>query len=107
MCVKVNINFVESDGNNITVSTEVDKKIIDIIQENGINLDCLCSGALACSTCHVIVDKESFDKLPALTEEEEDMLDLAHGVKATSRLSCQLVVTKELDGMTLTIPKKH
>jgi ferredoxin len=59
---------------------------------------------MACSTCHVVVAKEWFDKLPAAVEEEEDMLDLAAGVTRTSRLSCQIVLTDELDGLEVRIP---
>lgn len=63
-----------------------------------------CEGSLACSTCHVIVDPEYFDMLPEATEDEEDMLDLAFGLTHTSRLGCQIRVSEELDGLTITIP---
>ena len=59
---------------------------------------------MACSTCHVIVDDDWFDKLPPASEEEEDMLDLAAGARRTSRLSCQIDLTEELDGLTVRIP---
>lgn len=59
---------------------------------------------MACSTCHVIVGKEWFGKLPEAAEEEEDMLDLAADVQATSRLSCQILLTEELDGIEVRIP---
>jgi ferredoxin len=59
---------------------------------------------MACSTCHVVVDAEWFYKLPEASEEEEDMLDFAAGVRRTSRLSCQIDLTEELDGLSVTVP---
>jgi len=59
---------------------------------------------MACSTCHVVVDKDWFARLAEASEEEEDMLDLAAGVRRTSRLSCQIVLGEELDGLTVTVP---
>ena len=67
-------------------------------------LEGTCESQMACSTCHVIVAKEFFAKLPAAREEEEDMLDLAADVHATSRLSCQIDLTEELDGIEVRIP---
>ncbi len=67
-------------------------------------LEGTCEGQLACSTCHVIVGREWFAKLPEAIEDEEDMLDLAADVQATSRLSCQIVLTEELDGLIVSIP---
>ena len=59
---------------------------------------------MACSTCHVIVDPEWYARLDAPTEDEEDMLDLAPGLKATSRLGCQIIVTESMDGLTVHLP---
>lgn len=67
-------------------------------------LEGTCEGQMACSTCHVIVAREWFAKLPEAAEEEEDMLDLAADVHATSRLSCQILLTEELDGIEVRIP---
>ena len=67
-------------------------------------LEGTCEGQMACSTCHVIVAREWFVKLPEAAEEEEDMLDLAADVHATSRLSCQILLTEELDGIEVRIP---
>lgn len=67
-------------------------------------LEGTCEGQMACSTCHVIVAKEWFGKLPEAREEEEDMLDLAASIEMTSRLACQIVLTEELDGMEVRIP---
>lgn len=68
-------------------------------------LEGTCEGQMACSTCHVIVAREWFAKLPEAAEEEEDMLDLAADVHATSRLSCQILLTEDLDGLEVRIPE--
>jgi len=78
--------------------------ILDIAEGAGIDIDHACGGVAACSTCHVIVDKKFYDKLNAPSEDEEDMLDLAFGLTPTSRLGCQIIMTKELDGLTLIVP---
>ncbi|MBL4789975.1 MAG: 2Fe-2S iron-sulfur cluster binding domain-containing protein [Kordiimonadaceae bacterium] len=80
--------------------------ILQLAQENGVEMEGACEGNMACSTCHVIVEKRFFPKLPTASEYEEDMLDLASGLRATSRLGCQIVLEKELDGMRLTLPKE-
>lgn len=69
-----------------------------------IEIEGACEGSCACSTCHVYVDEQYVDKLPEPSEEEEDMLDMAPALKTNSRLSCQIRLTKEMDGMTLTLP---
>ncbi|KAL3926988.1 MAG: hypothetical protein SGPRY_003035 [Prymnesium sp.] len=63
-----------------------------------------CEASLACSTCHVIVGSETYDKLPVATEEEEDMLDEATCLTSTSRLGCQIILTKEMEEMKITLP---
>ena len=72
--------------------------------QNDIDLEGACEGSLACSTCHVVVSQEFYDKLPEATEDEEDMLDLAFGLTHTSRLGCQIMVTDDLDGLTVSLP---
>lgn len=68
-------------------------------------IECACSGVMACSTCHVIVDPEWFEKVGRPTEEEEDMIDLAYDPQDTSRLGCQLLLSKEIEGVVVTIPE--
>ena len=72
-----------------------------------IDLEGACEGSMACSTCHVIVDPEWYDKLRDASEEEEDMLDLTIGLKKTSRLGCQIRITEDLDGLKVALPKEH
>ncbi len=75
--------FEESNDNVVEVDAELGKKVLDIALENNIDIEGACGGELACSTCHVVVSKELFDKLPKKKEEEEDMLDLAWGLTDT------------------------
>ncbi len=78
--------------------------VLEAAHNNDIDLEGACEGSLACSTCHVIVDKKYYDMLESPSEDEEDMLDLAFGLTPTSRLGCQITMTKELDGLTLVVP---
>ena len=78
--------------------------VLEAAHNNDIDLEGACEGSLACSTCHVIVDKSHYSKLEQASEDEEDMLDLAFGLTTTSRLGCQITMTKDLDGLTLTVP---
>ena len=71
----------------------------------GVEVD--CDGGIACATCHVYVKEEWLDKLPAKEDGEEDMLDMAFEPKQNSRLSCQLIVSDELDGLVVNIPSKQ
>lgn len=75
-----------------------------LAHENDVDLEGACEGACACSTCHVILDKPIFDKLDPPSVEEEDMLDLAFGLTPTSRLGCQVKLTKDLDNMRARLP---
>jgi 2Fe-2S ferredoxin len=97
--------FVSADGATRTeVDAPVGITILDLAHKNKIDLEGACEGALACSTCHVLIDRDFFDLLPEPSEEEEDMLDLAFGLTLTSRLGCQIVITEELDGLEITLP---
>ncbi len=101
----VNISFVEeTTGNIIPLKAKLGEKVVDIAIENDIDIEAACGGELACSTCHVVLPQEYFDKLEPAVEEEEDMLDLAWGLTDTSRLCCQIMVTPELEGCTFTVP---
>ena len=82
------IIFVEPNGKEKEIECESGLSVLEIAHKNHIDLEGACEGSLACSTCHVIVDKKDFDRLEEPTEEEEDMLDLAHGLTHTSRLGC-------------------
>lgn len=96
--------FVSPGGKRTELEAAAGKSILEIAWENDIDIEGACEGAMACSTCHVIVDPDWFPRLPAPSEEEEDLLDLAWGVTPTSRLGCQIVVTDELDGIEVALP---
>ena len=96
--------FIEKNGNRREVEVKKGVSVLEAAHSNGIDLEGACEGSLACSTCHVIVSKEWFDKLPPASEDEEDMLDLAFGLTPTSRLSCQVHMTDALDGMEVKLP---
>ena len=99
------VTFIHADGKGRTeAEAEPGSILLDVAQAHLMPLEGTCEGQMACSTCHVIVAKEDFDRLPPASEMEEDMLDLAAGVRRTSRLSCQIVLTEELDGLTVHIP---
>lgn len=103
----VRVTFVSADGKSQkAVEASPGQSLLDVAHEHGIDIEGACEGAMACSTCHVIVDADWDDKLPLPSEEEEDMLDLAWGVRPTSRLGCQVEVTRALDGLTVRLPAK-
>eukprot|EP00835_Amoeboradix_gromovi_P002301 NODE_127_length_18646_cov_0.421632.p11 type:complete len:122 gc:universal NODE_127_length_18646_cov_0.421632:7878-8243(+) len=88
----------------ITTMAKDNETLLELAHRKDIELEGACEGSLACSTCHVIVEQKYFDKLQEATDEENDLLDLAFGLTDTSRLGCQIKVTKELDGLTVKIP---
>ena len=98
------VNFIDADGKQHTVPAPEGLSVMEVAHRNDVDVEGACEGSLACSTCHVVVAPEWFVKLAPASEEEEDMLDLAFGLTQTSRLSCQIRMTKELDGITVTLP---
>ena len=88
--------FIERNGNRREVDAPLGLSVLEIAHKNDVDIEGACEGSLACSTCHVIVDPAWYGKLSRATEDEEDMLDLAFGLEATSRLGCQIVMTPEL-----------
>ena len=99
------VTFISADGERRQeVDAPAGSVLLDVAQGAGQPLEGTCEGQMACSTCHVVVDSQWFDRIPEASEEEEDMLDLAAGVRRTSRLSCQIVLTPDLEGLTVSIP---
>ena len=96
--------FIESNGKEKVVDAQIGLSILEIAHKNHIDLEGACEGSLACSTCHIILEEKDFDKLDEPAEEEEDMLDLAHGLTHTSRLGCQIIMTEDLDGLKIKVP---
>lgn len=98
------VAFVTAEGERVTAEAAPGERLLEVAQRSAMPLEGTCEGQMACSTCHVIVAPEWFDRLPAAVDDEEDMLDLAAGVARTSRLSCQIVLTPDLDGLEVRIP---
>ncbi len=94
--------FHKADGQRVEAEAQAGDVLLRVAQAAGMPLEGTCEGQMACSTCHVLVAKEWFAQLPEASEDE--MLDLAYGVRPTSRLSCQITLTDALDGMEVTIP---
>jgi 2Fe-2S ferredoxin len=100
----VKITFVEQNGRQRTVDARDGETLLDVAHRHNIDIEGACEGIMACSTCHLIIADDWFDRLPALSEEEEDMLDITVGLAETSRLGCQLTVTADLDGLVVSLP---
>lgn len=98
------IVFVAPDGTQTPVEVAEGASVLQAAWDNEIDIEGACEGCMACSTCHVIIDEPHFAALPDPSDEEEDLLDLAWGVRPTSRLGCQVTATAETDGMIITLP---
>jgi ferredoxin, 2Fe-2S len=98
------LTFIYTDGHEQVVDAPNGMSVMEIAHKFSVPLEGACEGSLACSTCHVIVDKAWYDKLKTATEDEEDMLDLAFGLTHTSRLGCQIMMSDQLDGLRVTLP---
>ncbi len=98
------MTFIERDGSRREVDAPLGLSVLEVAHKHDVDIEGACEGALACSTCHVIVDPAWIGKLARPTEDEEDMLDLAFGLEKTSRLGCQLVITEALDGLVVKLP---
>ncbi len=101
----VKVIFIQPDGKTIVEAVgAVGDSLLDVAHAHNIDIEGACESSMACSTCHLVVDEDDFKKLPAACEEEEDMLDLTHGLRPTSRLGCQIILTSELDGIRVHVP---
>ena len=98
------VTFINVDGSKISVNASEGLSLLEIAHDNGINLEGACGGSLACSTCHLILEKKWYDFLDEPTEEEEDMLDLAFSLTETSRLGCQIFMKPELNNIVVKLP---
>lgn len=100
----VRVRFITADSQLVDAEGDEGVSLLELGQSAGMPLEGTCEGQMACSTCHVIVAKEWFARLTPASEEEEDLLDLAAGARRTSRLSCQITLSAELDGLEVQIP---
>ncbi|QIQ86746.1 MAG: 2Fe-2S iron-sulfur cluster binding domain-containing protein [Erythrobacter sp.] len=104
VAVSIKVKFIAPDGRVVEAEAEPGDSLLRVGQAAGLPLEGTCEGQMACSTCHVVVAPEWFERLSEASEEEEDMLDFAAGVRRTSRLSCQIELTEAMDGLTVTVP---
>lgn len=98
------VTFILNDGTEKVIDAPNGISLLEVAHKNDISLEGACEGSLACSTCHVVVDEAFYDQLPAATDDEEDMLDLAFGLTHTSRLGCQIMMNDSLDGLKVKLP---
>ena len=102
------IIYIDSSGNRKEIEVQKGLTVMEgAIQNNIPGIDADCGGSMACATCHVYVKEEWFNKLNKIEDGEQDMLDMAFEPKKNSRLSCQIIVTDELDGLIVTTPSKQ
>ncbi|XP_052378314.1 adrenodoxin, mitochondrial-like isoform X1 [Oncorhynchus keta] len=105
---KVTVYFINRDGRKITTSSAKGDSLLDLVVEQNLDIEGFgaCEGTLACSTCHVILDQKVYNQLGPITDEENDMLDLAFGLTDTSRLGCQVCLSRDLEGITVRVPDR-
>ena len=102
---EIDVTFINRDGSEVTVKVPVGSSMLEAAHAYDIELEGACEASLACSTCHVIIEKEDmYNRLKEPCDDEEDMLDLAFGLTKTSRLGCQVIAAPDLDGLRLRIP---
>jgi ferredoxin-2, mitochondrial len=101
---RVRVSFVDKDGKATPVEGRVGQNLVHLAHEKGVELEGACECSLACSTCHVILESKVYDGLEPPTDEEEDLLDLAFGLTASSRLACQVKLTPAFEGARITLP---
>ena len=102
------ITYIDNQDNAKTIDVEKGLSVMEGAIQNDIpGIDADCGGSMACATCHVYVEEKWLNKIPKAEEAEVDMIDMAFEPKKNSRLSCQLIVSDELDGLTVTTPKQQ
>ena len=102
------ITYIEHDGKTHTIEVASGLSVMEgAVQNNIPGIDADCGGSMACATCHVYVKEEWFNKLPKKEDGEEDMLDMAFEPKKNSRLSCQLMVSDQIDALVVNLPEKQ
>ena len=102
------ITYIDFNGNSKNIEVENGLTVMEgAIQNNVPGIDADCGGSMACATCHVYVNEEWSNKISPAEDAEQDMIDMAFEPKKNSRLSCQLIVSNELDGLIVTTPKKQ
>jgi 2Fe-2S ferredoxin len=98
------MTFITAAGERQDIEAPSGLSVMEIARMHDLGIEGACEGSIACATCHVIVDGAYAGRLDEASAEEEEMLDLAVGVQPTSRLGCQIVLTEDLDGLTVRLP---
>jgi ferredoxin-2, mitochondrial len=99
------VTIIDKEGLEHKLAVNEGDNLLDVAQHYDLEMEGACGGSCACSTCHVIVlDQDMYDKMPEPEDDENDMLDLAFGLTELSRLGCQIVMKKELDGLKIRLP---
>ncbi|KAK3914812.1 Adrenodoxin-like protein 1, mitochondrial [Frankliniella fusca] len=101
----VNVTYIDKDGKSNAVRGKVGDNVLYLAHRHGIDMEGACEASLACTTCHVYVESSHLDLLPEADDKENDLLDMAPFLKENSRLGCQIILSKELDGIQLQLPK--
>lgn len=98
------IKVTDASGESKDIEAKDGLSLMEILRDSGYPIAGECNGSLACATCHVIIGEAWADKVPTITEDEEDILDTVFNLEDTSRLCCQIIMTEELSGLDLKIP---
>ena len=102
------IKYIDQKGSSKIIDVENGLTVMEgAVQNNIPGIDADCGGSMACATCHVYVEDSWFNKIPEAEDAENDMIDMAYNPKKNSRLSCQIIVSDELDGLVVTTPEKQ
>lgn len=102
----IKLTFVDRSGAEKDVEATEGQSVMQVAVDHDVEIEAACEGSLACATCHMVVDPEWYERLTPPSEEEEDMLDLAFGLTRTSRLTCQIPVTAEINGAKFQVPEE-
>ncbi len=100
------IYFTKPDGETVEIEAKEGQTVMEVGRDGMVGIEGTCGGCISCATCHVVVDPEWYEKVGEPDEDEEDMLDLAVGREERSRLGCQIVMSDDLDGLSVTVPEE-
>ncbi|KAI6646110.1 Adrenodoxin-like protein [Oopsacas minuta] len=101
----VRVTFIDRDGNHVPVIGNIGENLLSLAHRYDIEMEGACDASLACTTCHVYIQPEFFSVLLPSTDEEEDLLDLAPFLESNSRLGCQVLLTRDMQGMFISLPR--
>lgn len=101
----VNVTYLDKNGNSILVRGKIGDNVLYLAHRHGVDMEGACEASLACTTCHVYVESDHVDVLPEADDKENDLLDMAPFLKENSRLGCQIILCKELEGIRLRLPQ--